>query len=281
MDDTVRILCVDDEKNVLRALERLFIDDGYEILTALSEDEGLEILRKVQPVQIVISDYRMPGTNGVDFLKKVCRHWPDTVRIVLSGYADTAAVVSAVNEGQIYKFIPKPWNDDELKMTISNALERYYLNKRNIQLTEELKEKNAELQKMNDHLERLVNERTEKLLFQNKVLRRAQNILDSLPVAVLGLEINGMIVQCNRKGMALLGRERGVVGMERRDLLPEEMNGFIDRVMEGTDLAGSLMIGDAEVNAKGSLMKYPDGQEGVVLVFDVEAPLVDEEVVDE
>jgi len=130
MNGEIKILCVDDEPNVLNALKRLFLDEPYTILTAASGQEGLEIIEK-ENVQIIISDYRMPGMNGVDFLKEARKKWPDTVRIVLSGYADTAAIVSAINEGQIYKFVPKPWNDEELKVTISNAIERYHLFKKN------------------------------------------------------------------------------------------------------------------------------------------------------
>ncbi len=73
----------------------------------------------------------MPNMNGVEFLREVRTRWPDTVRIVLSGYADTASIVSAINEGEIYRFIPKPWNDDDLKVTIANAIERYHLLKKN------------------------------------------------------------------------------------------------------------------------------------------------------
>ncbi len=146
MDEQVRILCVDDEISILKTLKRLFMDSEYEVLTASSSGEGLDLLSSTQPIQVVISDYRMPGINGVEFLQEVCRTWPQTVRIVLSGYADTASIVSAINEGEIYKFIPKPWNDDELKITIANALERYILHKKNIELTEELQDKNEELQ---------------------------------------------------------------------------------------------------------------------------------------
>lgn len=156
MEEKIRILLVDDERNVLRAVERLFIDEEVEVLLCASGGEGLETLRAVSPVQVVISDYRMPGMTGVDFLREVHKNWPETVRIVLSGYADTAAVVSLINEGQIYKFIPKPWNDDDLKVTISNALEKYFLHKRNAQLAEELRRKNEELRKLNENLARLL-----------------------------------------------------------------------------------------------------------------------------
>ena len=146
MDEQVRILCVDDEKNVLRALERLFLDTDYEIITAISGDEGIDVLRNTRPVQIVISDYRMPGMNGVDFLREVCKYWPDTIRMVLSGYADVSVIVDAINEGQIYRFMPKPWNDEELKVAVSNALDRYFMQQENLQLARELETKNWELQ---------------------------------------------------------------------------------------------------------------------------------------
>jgi len=123
MIEDVTILCVDDEANVLKSLRRLFLDENYEILTAESGQEGLALLEQHQPVQVVISDYRMPEMDGVAFFKEVHERWPDTVRIVLSGYADTAAVVAAINEGQVYKFIPKPWNDDELKVAIGKAVD--------------------------------------------------------------------------------------------------------------------------------------------------------------
>ncbi len=267
MDKTVRILCVDDERNVLRSIERLFLDDDYDILTATSGDEGLEILAEVNPIQIVISDYRMPGMNGVDFLREVCERWPDTVRIVLSGYADTAAIVSAINEGRIYKFIPKPWNDDELKVTISNAIERYNLHEKNMELTEELKKKNEELQGMNDNLERLVSERTAELIFQNKALTHSQNILDSLPVAVIGIDSDELIVQCNRKGLDLLRKTGGtILGMDRRGVLPEEVNGLIDEVKSNGQRPADLYMDD-NFMVRCASMKYQDGQEGVVVVL--------------
>jgi two-component system NtrC family sensor kinase len=134
----IKILCVDDERNVLRALERIFLDDDYEIAIAGSGDEGLKIMEESGPFQVVISDYRMPVMNGVDFLKVVYDRWPETVRIVLSGYADAGAVMAAINEGHIYRFIPKPWNDDELRVTIQNCLEHYFFQKRNHELLEQL-----------------------------------------------------------------------------------------------------------------------------------------------
>lgn len=268
MDEPINILCVDDEKNVLRALERIFLDDDYGIHTAQGAEEGIEILRNLSPIQIVISDYRMPGTNGVDFLRDVCENWPHTVRIVLSGYADMAAVISAVNEGQIYKFIPKPWNDDEIRITISNALERYFLQQKNAQLAEELRSKNEELRAINQNQERIIEERTSELLFQNRVLRHSQNILDSLPVGVLGIDADGLIVQCNRQGTKLLaGEGTSLIGRYASDLIPENLNALIDRVRECGACSETLIIGEVKLTVQGVFMEQSESQQGVVLVF--------------
>jgi len=158
----IRILVVDDEPYILDIVKRILNEDRYEILTAASGAEGLSLMR-IFPVQVVISDYRMPEMNGVEFLREVCRLWPDTIRIVISGYADTQAVIAAINEGQIYKFLAKPCNSEELRITVVNAVDRYRLLQENRQLTEDLKCKNEALKKFNYMLEVIVAERTHEL----------------------------------------------------------------------------------------------------------------------
>ncbi len=269
MNEDVKILCVDDEANVLKALERLFLDTDYEILTATSGDEGLEILNNTDQIQLVISDYRMPKMNGVDFLREVCKLRPETVRIVLSGYADTVAIVEAINEGKIYKFMPKPWNDDELKVAISNALEHFFMQQKNRELTYELATKNQELQVINENLEKLVEERTSDLLIQNRILTSSQNILDSLPVAVIGIDPDGLIVQCNRRGAELCSPEKGsLIGLDRQDSLPSEMNNIIAQVIEDGSYSTKYLSNGTELIIKGVYMQYAGGQEGIILVLD-------------
>ena len=267
MSEEIRILCVDDERNVLKALERLFMESDYEIITATSGEEGLEILRNTKPVQLVISDYRMPRMNGVDFLKEVCNIRPETVRIVLSGYADTAAIVEAINEGQIYKFMPKPWNDDELKVAICTALDHYYMQEQNRELTNELAKKNEELQKVNNNLEKLVEERTSDLMDRNKLLIFSQNILDSLPVAVIGIDPEGVVVQCNKRGLELFNKKGNIMGMDRQGSFPIEINGLIDRISKEGTLSGHYLNNGTDILAKGVHMKYSTGQEGIILVL--------------
>jgi two-component system NtrC family sensor kinase len=267
MEEQIRILFVDDEKNVLRSLERTFLDEEYEILTASSGGEGLSILENVSPVQVVISDYRMPEMNGVDFLREVCKKWPDTVRIVLSGYADSASIVSAINEGEIYKFIPKPWNDDELKVTIINSLERYRLNRKNKELTEALKIKNEELKNINDDLERLVAEKTSKVNLLNETLTKVQNINYSIPVGVIGIDPDGIIVQCNKEAEAMLfGSNPDYLGKRYEEKLPAEVSEFVRSISGREAISAIFVINGFEVKVTASLMDNVD-QKGIILVF--------------
>ncbi len=232
MSEEIKILCVDDERNVLKALRRLFMEeDSYEILVAESGAEGLQILESEQNVRLVISDYLMPEMNGVEFLRRVNEKWPETIRIVLSGYADTAAVVEAINLGQIYKFVPKPWNDEELLSTVTSALHHQELQWENSKLTEELQKKNAELQEINENLENLVVKRTEALEIRNRVLQISQGVLDVLPVVVFGIDSEQLIVHCNEYARDLFPYGGiGPLGNDRQEVFSAEINELIDRL---------------------------------------------------
>jgi two-component system NtrC family sensor kinase len=269
IDQDVQILCVDDEENVLKALRRLFMDDDYEIITATSGEQGLQELEENPGVQLVISDYRMPGMNGVDFLKEVYARRPDTVRIVLSGYADTASIVSAINEGQIYKFIPKPWNDDELRVTIVKAVELYFLQQENSTLTKELQDSNEELRLVNANLEKIVEERTQEVVFQHKALATGHFILDSLPVGVIGVDLNDVVVKCNNSAVRLLiGHGPLQVGMEASDCLPASLQQMLARL---SDISGTILddidLAGQPIRLTGCYMKSTAGQEGKILVL--------------
>jgi EAL domain-containing protein (putative c-di-GMP-specific phosphodiesterase class I)/FixJ family two-component response regulator len=114
------LLLVDDEENILNAMVRMLRRDGYRILNATGADDALDILGR-HDVQVVISDQRMPGISGTELLSRVKGMYPHTVRMVLSGYTDLAAVTAAINQGSIYKFLTKPWNDEELRLQIRDA----------------------------------------------------------------------------------------------------------------------------------------------------------------
>ncbi|WP_298576794.1 EAL domain-containing protein [uncultured Luteimonas sp.] len=114
------LLLLDDEENMLRSLVRLFRRDGYKVLTANTVREALDLLAS-NTVQVIVSDQRMPDMSGTEFLAKVRELYPDTVRMILSGYTDLATITEAINRGSIYRFLTKPWNDDELRSHIEEA----------------------------------------------------------------------------------------------------------------------------------------------------------------
>ncbi len=142
---TYRLMIVDDEPGVLSALRRVFrLERNYEVLVA---HDAADALRQMEgtAVHLVISDYMMPGMSGAEFLKCVKQRYPDTIRIMLTGHADTGAVMGAINEGAVYKFILKPWNDDDLRVTVALALEQHDLKQRNRALQVDNERKGKEI----------------------------------------------------------------------------------------------------------------------------------------
>lgn len=122
MPETIRILCVDDEINILNTIRRQLRDLDAEVHLARSPEEGLEFMRLTHPVHVVISDYRMSGMNGIEFLRCVFREWPATTRILLSGFADVEAVQDALAQKKLFAFLHKPWKAAELKKIIVEAI---------------------------------------------------------------------------------------------------------------------------------------------------------------
>ena len=139
-----RLLLVDDELGVTKALTRVFRQENYEVVTAANGEEGLQRLAEAT-THLVVSDYMMPGMNGAQFLRAVKERSPDTIRIMLTGHADTGAVMGAVNDGAVYKFILKPWNDDDLRVTVGLALEQFDLVQKNRALKKENEQKSREI----------------------------------------------------------------------------------------------------------------------------------------
>lgn len=153
------LLCVDDEKNILNALKRLFRTERYKVLVAESGAEGLALLEK-EPVDMVISDMRMPEMDGAQFLEQVAKRWPQTMRVLLTGYADVESTIAAVNKGKIFQYVSKPWNDEDIKLVVRRALEVKFLEQEQKRLEKLNKKQNEELKHLNENLEKLVEART-------------------------------------------------------------------------------------------------------------------------
>lgn len=137
-----RLLLVDDEPNVLLALKRVFRRENYQIFLAGSAEEALSVLEK-NPIELIMTDFMMPGMNGSELLRTVRERWPEAIRIMLTGHANTDAVMGSIKDGAVYRFILKPWNDDDLRVTIALALEQYEL----IQKANKLQQQNQQQSK--------------------------------------------------------------------------------------------------------------------------------------
>ena len=167
------VLFVDDEPDLLRAMQKRFTNEHYETLTATSSSEGLRMLGKHDTIHLVISDYKMPEMNGAGFLRTVKEKHPDIIRIMLTGHTDISAVMEAVNEGTVYKFITKPWNNDDLRLTISLALEHYDLIKRNKELTKKEKEYKKEITNLSKFAS-VNRSQLGRMMFANKMITAEQ-----------------------------------------------------------------------------------------------------------
>ncbi|MEJ8836046.1 sigma-54-dependent transcriptional regulator [Ramlibacter sp. AN1133] len=133
----VAVLVVDDEPRALETLRRT-LEDEFEIFTAGSGAEGLQVLEQ-ECVQVVVSDQRMPGMSGVEFLRTVRSHWPDTIRMILSGYTESEDIIRGINEAGIWQYLLKPWRPDQLLLTLHGAAQLWRLQQENQRLTLELR----------------------------------------------------------------------------------------------------------------------------------------------
>jgi YesN/AraC family two-component response regulator len=163
------VLFVDDEKSILHAIERVFFYAHYDISVALSGDEGLGILQR-KPADVIVSDMRMPGMDGIAFLEKTRAVCPDAIRMVLSAHVDINEIMRAVNDGHIWRYITKPWNENDLLLAVKNAVEFHEKSMETKRLIEEVKEKNRALADVNAILEDRVRQRTQQLEIRNELL---------------------------------------------------------------------------------------------------------------
>ncbi|CAG4994581.1 Hydrogenase transcriptional regulatory protein hupR1 [Dyadobacter sp. CECT 9275] len=144
ISEKISVLYVDDELNNLNSFKAAFRRD-FNVLIATSGQEGLKILEE-NTIHVIITDQRMPGMTGVDFLIEVLKKFSDPIRILLTGYTDVNAVIDAVNKGHIYYYINKPWDEDQMKIVIRNAYEIFNLREKNRELIDKLIEVNGQLE---------------------------------------------------------------------------------------------------------------------------------------
>ncbi|PIE33374.1 hypothetical protein CSA56_11885 [candidate division KSB3 bacterium] len=191
--DKPTILYVDDDRENLRTFRRLFRRE-YTVLLAESGKEGLDILQEESPVPVIVTDQRMPEMTGIEFLDHSLRISPDSIRIVITGFTDVQALIDAINTGRIYRYITKPWDEQELYVTLKRAVERYELKRKNAQLLLDLQQKNDEL----EHSYHTLQETQDKLIQAEKMAsigRLASRIAHELRNPIQGIKMGLELLQ--------------------------------------------------------------------------------------
>jgi len=263
------VLFVDDEENILNALKRVLRRESYQIITAPSGPEGLKVLEEHE-VQVVVSDQRMPEMSGTEFLTHVMERHPDAVRIILSGYTDVDTITDAINQGHIYKFLLKPWNEDALKMEISRALDYYELVNLNKSLHQRVLEQNEELKRYNETLEDMIKSRTLELEIQNQVLELSREILENIPAPVIGISEDGVVVMINSPAARLSfdGRQM-TVGEDFTDYFPESIREIFSKSLVEKALFSvtDYAIGGEHFDIDMSPLSGKENRAGVILLL--------------
>ena len=251
------LLLVDDEQNIIAALRRLLRRDAYHILTAASGQEGLDLLA-VHAVDVIVSDQRMPGMLGADFLRKAKLLYPQTMRIMLSGYTELQAVTDAVNEGAIFKFLTKPWDDQQLRDHIAEAFRLKGIDDDNARLNAQLREVNLALASANAAMQALLQQQQHQISRDEVSLGIAREVLQFLPLPVLGLDEDGMIAFVNAAATVLFERGAALLGNDAALALPQLFEPCADAqrqvVIAGKSYAVARHAMGAHSHSRGSLV---------------------------
>lgn len=259
-----KVLFIDDETDILSAFRRLFRKEPYDITVTSDPDEALDALSRDE-YAVIVSDYRMPQLTGNQLLRMVREVAPYTIRIILTGYADKTAAIDAINDGGVYEFLSKPWDDAALRSTIRRAVEQYKLETENRTLHQMTQEKNAELEELTQRLEEKVIERTAEISALNNALRagfmRSVQVMAELAemhnhvlgshsrrVAELSLEIAKSLALSDDECMqievgatlhdiGMMGVPEAILRKPRNTLTRDERNALRQHVVCGENIA--------------------------------------------
>jgi len=187
-----RVLVVDDEEAILETMAFTF-EDEYEVFTSTDARRALDVLDKHAPFHVVLTDQRMPNMSGVEFLTAVWERYPNTVRMILTGFTDMDAIIQAINDGHVYAYVTKPWEPDQLKLLMKQAVEHYDLSVENSRLLLDLRRANVYL----------------------------EAVMDQLDTGALAVDADGIVQAVNRPVRDYLGFEGKVRGRELASILSE------------------------------------------------------------
>ncbi len=225
-DETIRptVLFVDDEENILKALQRLTMDEEFETEIAGSGDAGLQKLTTLKQVALIVSDQRMPGMNGAEFLQQSQQLAPDAIRMLLTGYSDISAAADAINKGGASRYLNKPWNDDDLLQTLRGAVATWQLAQENRRLQAIVQAQNEELKQWNENLKNRVLQQTTAIRKKaddlNEALIQLKHNYNGMISAFSSLvEMRGQRIQQHARNVS----ELATAAAREYGLMPEEV----------------------------------------------------------
>jgi diguanylate cyclase (GGDEF)-like protein/PAS domain S-box-containing protein len=257
------LLLVDDEENIVASLRRSLRRGGYRIVTANSAAEGLQRLAETE-VDVIVSDQRMPGMTGVEFLRRAKDLYPDTVRIVLSGYTELQSITDAINEGAIYKFLTKPWDDELLRANIDEAFRQKGMADENRRLDKEVRAANAELAELNQRLRAALAKQDEQLSVVEDRGRNALEVLYNVPMPLIGFDTEGLIAFANHDAECLLPDIRQWIGTYAEDSLPQQLR---DALSLPAGEAMDVVLDGVRCRCSRREIDGVEGQRGVLLAI--------------
>ncbi len=266
MEDKIRIMFVDDEPYILRMVQRVLRNEPWELEFYGDAEAAWEAIQQ-NPVDILIADQRMDGLSGIELLARVKEKYPDTLRIIFSGYTEVTTLTEAINKGHIYKFIHKPLKEEDLKLAIRRAVENVQLIRENRRLAAQIQLQNEKLQKLNEELEVRIEQRTRDLYLRQKALETAQAILENLPTAVLGISTDGSVVYSNTAASQLLRIPQGrLLAQEYRQVLPEPLCHLVSLSMKDQHQhSWTGLLNQHPVFARTTTFTKESGTGGIIL----------------
>ena len=250
------LLLVDDEENIVAALRRLLRAEGWLLLSATSAEQALQLLAR-HKVDVILSDQRMPGMTGVELLRRAKQLYPDTIRLVLSGYTELQSITDAINEGAIYKFLTKPWDDVQLRVHLHEAFAMKEMADQNRRLDQEVQTANRELAELNRRQQALLSAQREQNQREVGSREAVQELLDAVPVPVFGIDDEGLLVFANAAATELDGQGGDLLGGPAADRLPQTLLQALDSDSVLITLAGRrwwAMSRRLSGNARGNLL---------------------------
>ncbi|HWI11121.1 MAG TPA: EAL domain-containing protein [Burkholderiaceae bacterium] len=216
------LLLVDDEDNIIASLRRLLRRDGYHIITANSGAQGLQRLAEHE-VDVILSDQRMPGMTGVEFLRRAKELYPQTVRMTLSGYTELQSIADAINEGAVYKFLTKPWDDERLRAHVNEAFRHKEIADDNRELGARLQAAHDELATVNARLHRLTDMQLQQIRRDEVRLLSAHELLEGIPTPVIGFDVEGVVAYLNADAHELFPPNDSPLGRAATEVLSPEL----------------------------------------------------------